>query len=156
MRRIIVVAIVILMMFCRDAKSQPYYCVNLQKTFLTRTIPCQEKTVKLNIYITQNDAITRQELVNSFIGVYNEVVHVINVNGWRFCNRCAFSDINEAIEITIGHGMNMRLKKTLRIKSYIGSCEGFVKYRGGCLSTYFSKVLKKTEQCLSQKYYLRR
>jgi len=132
----------------------------LRKHFKEQVFPFRERVVEIRVRtpVRYLDGNRRRDDALCTLAVHERLLRVLGRNGWRPVeDREPMPEPLDGgvLEMEVGEGADLRLRRTLRIKTFLHMCERPLrKYRGGDLDAYFQRVVERAEECLTYDYRL--
>ena len=136
------------------AEDFPFITTALSKRYIDKNVyPNKETEVAVKILTnTSIDANKRKESILYALNFHEKLCQAFLKKGWQTCHPLDVQNDMGALELTFEPRMNLKLKATIVMKTFLYVCEddklwNMVKYRGGSVVKYFDKIVNKTENC---------
>jgi len=137
------------------AEDLPFITTALSKKYIDKNVyPNKETQVAIKILTnTSIDANKRKESILYALDFHEKLCKAFLKKGWQTCHPLDVQNDLGVLELTFEPRMNLKLKKTIVMKTFLHVCEddrlwNMVKYRGGSVVKYFDKIVNKTENCV--------
>ncbi len=141
------------------AEDFPFITTALSKKYIDKNVYPNKET-EVGIKILTNTSIVankRKESILYALDFHEKLCKAFLKKGWQITHPLDVQNDMGALELTFEPRMNLKLKKTIVMKTFLYVCEddrlwNMVKYRGGSVVKYFDKIVNKTENCIENKY----
>jgi hypothetical protein len=142
-----------LLFFCQTSVASATELTDtLTRGFKKIEHPQEEVVVKIaiNTQLTHLSGNNKNQEVVQAYDIHKKLLYTLKQNGWAD-KPLALADVDVGkVEVELGEGMSMKMKKTFRMKAFIHQCDmPMRKYRGGDVDEFFKKIVVDAEECFT-------